>query len=153
VPRVSFDSNVLIYAADELDARHERARELLDRAVAADCVLAVQALGEFYHVVTRKRIASVDLAQTQVEDWLTIYAICTGDAGTLGPAVHVNRHDGLAFWDAMLWATVKAAGCRVLLTEDLQDGRELGGVRFVNPFDAANDPLIDLVLPLAGEAS
>jgi predicted nucleic acid-binding protein len=57
------------------------------------------------------------------------------------------------FFDAMLWATVKAAGCRVLLTEDLQDGRGLEGVRFVNPFDPANNSLVDLVLPPLAEAS
>jgi hypothetical protein len=34
-----------------------------------------------------------------------------------------------------------------LLTEDLQDGFELAGVRFVNPFKAANDRLIDEILP------
>jgi hypothetical protein len=55
---------------------------------------------------------------------------------------------GLAFWDAMLWAAAQRAGVRHLLTEDLQDGFELAGVRFVNPFDAANNRLIDEILPL-----
>jgi hypothetical protein len=40
-----------------------------------------------------------------------------------------------------------AAGVRHLLTEDLQDGFELGGVKFVNPFEAANNRLVDEVLP------
>jgi predicted nucleic acid-binding protein len=39
----------------------------------------------------------------------------------------------------------KRAGVRHLLTEDLQDGFELAGVRFVNPFEAANNRLIDEV--------
>ena len=38
----------------------------------------------------------------------------------------------------MLWATAKRAGCRMLFSEDLQDGRRLGDVLFVNPFDPAN---------------
>jgi predicted nucleic acid-binding protein len=42
----------------------------------------------------------------------------------------------------MLWATARRAGCRLIVTEDFQDGRELGGVRFVNPFgDALPAPL------------
>ena len=41
----------------------------------------------------------------------------------------------------------RRAGCRVLLSEDFQDGRDLGGLLFVNPFDPANRQLLDLALP------
>jgi predicted nucleic acid-binding protein len=58
----------------------------------------------------------------------------------------VSKHP-LAFWDAMLWAAAQRAGVRHLLTEDLQDGFSLAGVRFVNPFDARNNRLIDEILP------
>ena len=53
----------------------------------------------------------------------------------------------LAFWDAMLWAAAQRAGIRYLLSEDLQDGFELQGVRFVNPFETANARLLDEILP------
>jgi len=39
------------------------------------------------------------------------------------------------------------AGVRHLLTESLQDGFELAGVKFVNPFEAANNRSIDEILP------
>ena len=58
----------------------------------------------------------------------------------------VARH-GLSFWDAMLWATANRAGCRMLFSEDLQEGRRLDGVLFVNPFVPANQKLVDLALP------
>jgi predicted nucleic acid-binding protein len=41
----------------------------------------------------------------------------------------VKKHQ-LAFWDAMLWAAAQRAGVRHLLTDDVQDGFELAGVRF-----------------------
>lgn len=144
---MSFDSNILVYAADDQDGRHVRAREVLDRGIASDCILALQALGEFFHVVIRKRIASSEAAQAQVEDWLTIYSTCAADGDALCAAIAISRRHGLSFWDAMLCATVKAAGCDVLLTEDLRDGSELDGMHVVNPFDPANDRLVDLVLP------
>ncbi len=50
----------------------------------------------------------------------------------------------------MLWATARRAGCRLLLSEDFQDGRDLGGVLFLNPFDPANRRLLDLALPELG---
>ena len=65
----------------------------------------------------------------------------------LSAALDAVKKHRLAFWDAMLWAAAQRAGVRHLVTEDLQDGFELAGVRFVNPFDAANDPLIDEILP------
>jgi predicted nucleic acid-binding protein len=42
----------------------------------------------------------------------------------------------LSFWDAMLWATARQIGCAAILSEDMQDGRRLGGVAFINPFAA-----------------
>ena len=147
MPRLSFDSNVLVYTADRQDHRHARAVEVVARAALADCVLSVQSVAEFYHVVTRKRMVPAEEAQAQVDDMLESFPGISYDSAALRDAVAAARRHGLAFWDAMLWATVRAAGCRVLFTEDLQDGRELEGVRFVNPFDAANDRIIDLVLP------
>ncbi|HMR31339.1 MAG TPA: PIN domain-containing protein [Geminicoccaceae bacterium] len=145
--RVSFDSNVLIYAADQNDRRQHRAIEVLDRAATGPGLLSLQALAEFFHVVTRRRIASRDLAEAQVEDWMKIFPIQRPDMESLREAIGVARRHAIPFWDAMLWATVKAGGCRFLLTEDLQNGRDLEGVRLVNPFDPANDGLIDLILP------
>ena len=65
----------------------------------------------------------------------------------LSAALDAVKKHRLAFWDAMLWAAAQRAGVRHLLTEDLQDGFEFAGVSFVNPFEAANDRLIDEILP------
>ena len=65
----------------------------------------------------------------------------------LSAALDAVKKHRLAFWDAMLWAAAQRAGVRHLLTEDLQDGFELEGVRFVNPFEPANDRLVDEILP------
>jgi predicted nucleic acid-binding protein len=49
----------------------------------------------------------------------------------------------------MLWATADRVGVRYLLTEDFQDGRVLGGVTFVNPFEGGNEALFAKILPLS----
>ena len=69
------------------------------------------------------------------------------DESDLAVAVIAVEQHGLSFWDAMLWATARRAGCRVLLSEDFQDGRDLGGILFVNPLEPANRKLLDLALP------
>ena len=147
MPRLSFDSNVLVYTADRQDHRHARAVEVVARAVLADCVLSVQSVAEFYHVVTRKRMVPAGEAQAQVDDMLGSFPGISYDSAALRDAIIAARHHGLAFWDAMLWATARRAGCRLLISEDGHDGRSLEGVTFVNPFNAANAKLLGLALP------
>ena len=45
----------------------------------------------------------------------------------------VDKHQ-LSFRDAMLTANIRQAGQAVFVSEDMQHGRRLGGVKIVNPF-------------------
>jgi predicted nucleic acid-binding protein len=147
VAEVSFDTNVLIYAIDRDDRRHPRAVELLARASAVRCVQPLQTFGEFYHAATRKGLATPAEARAYIAVWREIFEVCAADEPALDDAMDIAEQHRVAFWDALLWATVRRAGCRVLLSEDFQDGRELEGVRVIDPFLPANDTLVDLVLP------
>ncbi|MCU0936385.1 MAG: PIN domain-containing protein [Gammaproteobacteria bacterium] len=141
--RFTLDTNVLVYAVDaDAGGRHAQARELVDRAVEVDCVLTLQALGEFFHAVTRKgRMPAADAAD-QVRDWQSLFPVVAARTEDLDRAVTAVLRHGLSFWDAMLWATAKAAGVTVLLSEDFQHDRVLEGIRFRDPFVAA-DPLAE----------
>lgn len=144
---VTFDSNILVYAADsKAGTRHSVAAQFLRRATTADCVLTLQSLGEFFHVSTRKGHLPLDRAQSHVDTWRAVFPIMLAERQTLSMAIDAVRRDGLSFWDAMLWATV-ADTCDTIFTEDFQDGRRLGGVRFVNPFLPANRAVVDALLP------
>jgi predicted nucleic acid-binding protein len=48
----------------------------------------------------------------------------------------MTRH-GLSFWDALIWAAAHENGVPIIYSEDFQHGRELEGVRFINPFVAS----------------
>jgi predicted nucleic acid-binding protein len=48
--------------------------------------------------------------------------------------VKLARTGALSFYDALVVAAAADAGCRVLLTEDMQHGRKFGGVTIQNPF-------------------
>jgi predicted nucleic acid-binding protein len=80
----------------------------------------------------------VDAVGTTI-DALASGAACARHSDDLSAALHAVKNHRLAFRDAMLWGAAQRAGVRHLLTEDL----ELAGVRFVNPFEAANNRLID----------
>jgi predicted nucleic acid-binding protein len=78
--------------------------------------LALQALAEFFAIATRKKDVSAESAIEFVD------------------AMHAVRDHRIGFWDAMLWAVAREAGCRYLLSGNFQPGRTLEGVTFVNPF-------------------
>jgi predicted nucleic acid-binding protein len=40
----------------------------------------------------------------------------------------------ISYWDAAIVEAAREAGCLTILTEDLQDGMDFGGVRVSNPF-------------------
>ncbi len=134
-PRLTFDSNILIYAADrDAGSRHELAQALVARAARADCVLSVQALAEFFAVATRKTGVSVAAAIGFVDGWQALFRNVAATPATLAAAMAAVRDHRISFWDAMLWAVAREAGCHYVLSEDFQNGRTLGGVTFVNPF-------------------
>ncbi len=146
--RFTLDTNVLVYAADQLAGRkHELATELMDRAVSRDCVLTLQSLAEFYHAATRKGVVRASEAADQVRDWMTLYPVAVADEAAFGTAVRISASRKLSIWDSMIVATAAAAGCAVVVTEDMQDGQKLGGVRLCNPFgpDALSDDVLRLL--------
>jgi predicted nucleic acid-binding protein len=145
--RVTIDSNILVYAVDHQAGERQRtASELLGRAAGGDCILTLQSLGEFFHVATRKmRLAARDV-QVFIDDWRSVFPVCASDEQCLVSAIDTVRQHGLAFWDAMLWATARQARCRLLLTEDMHDGQTIDGVTFVNPFAPRNATLLEAAL-------
>ncbi len=138
--RFSLDTNLLFYAIDNNDPkRHRQAMKVLDRAaVEFDCVITLQAFCEFFASTTRKGKMTIEDASAQIEDWQILFTTVYPTSGSLKRAIEAVRKHSLSFWDAMLWSVAKEAGVTVLLSEDLQDGRELGGVRFRNPFATAD---------------
>ena len=136
--RFSIDTNILVYAADAgAEAKHERAVTLLHDAAAADCVLTVQALAEFFHAVTGKGGMPAKTAAALVEDWRIQFPVVSADGPQLAAALAQVTGHRLAFWDALLLETARAAGCRILLSEEFQHGRSYGGLVVLDPFQPA----------------
>jgi predicted nucleic acid-binding protein len=49
-------------------------------------------------------------------------------------AIDLHRLHAFSFWDALVLRSAQQAGCRVLLSEDFLEGREIDGIQVVNPF-------------------
>jgi len=56
------------------------------------------------------------------------------DAMLLARAREIEQRWRLSWWDSMVVAAAQLQGCPLLLTEDLQDGAQYGGVTVHSPF-------------------
>ena len=102
---------------------------------------------EFYSVATGKfRIRSRD-ALLSLDELRAVLAVHAAEERDFDRATRGEQR-GLSFWDALIWATADRVGVQYLLTEDFRDGRVLGGVTSVDPFENHNRALLSRILPL-----
>ena len=133
---VFLDTNVLLYSisSDENEfAKREQALCLLDRN---DCALSVQVLQEFYVQATRQlRPGAIShaIATDLVRTWMR-FSVQDNTLPLFQDALHIKAVTGFSFWDCSILAAARAQNCSELMTEDLTHGREVAGVRIVNPF-------------------
>jgi predicted nucleic acid-binding protein len=130
------DTNVLVYAVDDSEPKkRDIARSVLASGSYGELVLSTQVLSEFYVTVTRKLAQPVSDAQAaEALDWLSLNPTMSVDAMLVKSAVEISRSAQLSYWDGLVVAAAASAGCECLLTEDLNDGQEIGSVRVENPF-------------------
>lgn len=130
-----FDTNVLVYADDNLSPEKQRtAIELFSRyRRQKTAILSLQVLQEYFSAATRKLALAPEFAQQKVE--LFARARVVGfEASDVIAAIELHRLVRISFWDALIVHAARLGGASILYSEDFQDGSTLGGVRIVNPF-------------------
>jgi predicted nucleic acid-binding protein len=130
------DTNILIYAHD-LDAKekHLAAREALDELWANRTgVISTQVLQEFYVTVTQKlaKPLSKKVARTIVNTYV-IWCVDITPA-EIAAAFRIEDEARIGFWDALICATAMKSGAERILSEDLNVGQRITGIRIENPF-------------------
>jgi len=130
------DTNVLIYAHD-VDARskHQAAKSLLAELWSQHTgVLSLQVLQEFYVNVTRKIASPLpkDTARTVVNTYAT-WCVETTPA-EISSAFRIEDESRIGFWDALIVASAAKCGASRILSEDLNAGQTIAGIRIENPF-------------------
>jgi predicted nucleic acid-binding protein len=136
VPRRFLDTNVLVYTDDATDKRRARlAVAIVQQAMRDGGALSTQVLQEYYSVTTRKLGTDAAVARRKVEVFASLDVVQV-DVSLILAAVDLHRLHAVSFWDALVLRAAERSGCDELLTEDLQAGRAIAGVRIVDPFAA-----------------
>lgn len=135
--RAFFDTNILVYLYDaDAPDKKERARELFEtEASAGRAVLSTQVLQEFYVAVTRKLAVPLqpEVGEGVVRN-LSFLPLVRIDTEIILSAIGRSRRLQFSFWDALIVEAAFAGGADRLLTEDLQHGQVIDGLKIENPF-------------------
>lgn len=140
--RAFIDTNVLVYA-DDLDAgaKNVLARGLLAEALTDGTgVISTQVLQEFFSTTTRKLRVPAEVARRKVQ-LLANMEVVRIDVDAILAAIDLHRLNSLSFWDALIVQSAASAGCPRVLSEDLQHGQTIAGVKIENPFLGISHPI------------
>ena len=132
--KVFFDTNVLLYAIGQHDARTPTAEALIARGGR----ISVQVLNELASVARRR----LRMSWPEVTEALgAIRILCPSPlpitAEMHDAALRLAGQHGFHIYDALIVAAALEADCATLYTEDLQSGQVIDGrLTIQNPFNA-----------------
>lgn len=148
--RFTVDSNILVYAVDRgTPEKHRVASDLMIRAAMLDVVLTAQALGEFVNVIRRKHPAHLSHAIEQAGRWAVLFPTIPTSAEHIIAGGRIADHHRLQFWDCVIWQAARSSQAGYFFSEDMQDGLSIDGMTIVNPFNPANEVLVEELLARA----
>ncbi len=136
--RTFVDTNILIYAHDvDAKSKHATASHILRELWSERAgVLSMQVLQEFYVNVTRKIPSPLPKEKARlVVSAYSIWCMETTPA-ELSVAFRIEDESRIGFWDALIVAAAVKSGATRLLSEDLNAGQNIAGLRIENPFAA-----------------
>ena len=135
---VFLDTNILVYAIEvrgPTPAKTEVAQALVRRT---DVCLSTQVLGEFYRAVTHTRRAT-PLTHAEAVAWVQMWKrhdVRPITVPHVDLALEITARFRVSYFDALILAAARLAGCAVVFSEDLQSGQNFGGIRVENPLPA-----------------
>ncbi len=130
------DTNILLYALSSRPTEADKAARAVAILAEPALALSVQVLQEFYVQATRRSSADPLSHEDAVAFMATLerFPVQAMTVDVMRAALGARVRWQLNYWDAAIVEAARALGCRELLSEDLQHGQNLDGVRVVNPF-------------------
>lgn len=102
----------------------------------------VQVLGELFNVLVRKAGKPKPAARDAILGWKNAFLVIDTSPEMLVRAIDLSIDHDLSIWDAVILAAAVGVECRILISENLQDGFTWGGCTVVNPFATPRNVLL-----------
>lgn len=133
--RSFIDTNILVYAeASDRPAKQQVALALLKQLYeTATGVLSTQVLQEYSNVALKKLRLPAGHVRAQL-DLYEQFEIVQVTPAIIRAGLDLHQTRSVSFYDALIMASAETAGCSVLLSEDMNTGEVINGMRIHNPF-------------------
>ena len=144
---VAIDTNVLVYAEEISNSRKKLAAlDLLEKLPGETTLIPTLALGELYRVLIAKARRPPTTAREAVFRWGDTFPLIELSSNIVMAALDLAASHQMFIWDAVMLASAADAHCRLLLSEDFQEGFFWRGVTVTNPFASDRHLLLDALL-------
>ena len=121
--RLALDTNILAYAEGVNGASMRKAAlELVQRLPEGTTLLPVQTLGELFNLLVRKARRTPAKARKAILSWQDAFPLIETSAQVMLAAADLATDHQLSIWDSVILSAAAESGCRLLLSEDLQEG-------------------------------
>ncbi len=134
--KVFVDTNVLIYAIESDGPDVHKSSTARDLLRTENVCISTQVLGEFFNAVTSARRAS-PLQHDEATAWIQLWKrfdVRNITVNHVDLALAIANCYRLSYYDALILSTAKHAACRIVYSEDMNDGQNYNSVTVSNPF-------------------
>ncbi len=123
---IFFDTNVIVYLFDKSeDRKHRIAKTLFHEGLRKyNSFISVQVINEFIVIASQKIKKPLSLSEVKkrVEFLSNTLSIRPLGFETCISAIDLKNKYNLSYWDSLIAASALDNDCKVLYTEDMQDG-------------------------------
>jgi predicted nucleic acid-binding protein len=135
VAKIFFDTNILIYTVDKKDKEKFEVSRSIIKSISTDHspVISTQVIQEFYSASTVKLKLEKIFIKNIVHSYQNM-EIVTIDPHIIDQAIDISIIFQLSFWDSLIVAAAEQAKCEYLISEDLNNGQSIRGIKIINPF-------------------
>lgn len=145
--RITLDTNILAYAEGAGDAdRCAKAIHLIETLPSELVLFPAQTLGQLFRVLAGKEKREAVLVREAIMTWVDSFEVADSSWAAFQAAMDLSIDHRLQIWDALIMAVAAENRCRLLLSEDLQNGFTWRGLTVVNPFAEPSPALLNNIL-------
>ena len=142
--RLALDTNILAYAEGIGDeTRCLYARKLVKKLTDREVILPAQTLGELSRVLVAKDKRNNSQVRQTVLEWADSFLVADSTWFAFQTALDLTVDHQIPIWDALILSVAAEHHCRLLLSEDFQNGFTWQGVTVINPFTTPPSSLLN----------
>jgi len=132
------DTNIFVYSFDKTAPKKaEKSISIIEHALkSGNGCISTQVIQEFTNVAIKKFQKPLSFDDCKLYLKTVLFPLCEiqPDPDFFEMGLNIKQATGYSFYDSLIIAAAQKGECRILYTEDMQNGQNVGGVVITNPF-------------------